>query len=381
MRIFFVTNNYTPYSGGVVSSINAVVSGLQAAGHDVRIITLNFLRDAHNDPEYVIRLPSLFHFTYKQNHMAFPWRPTTALYKLCVQYKPDIIHVHHPFLLGVSGLKVARVLHIPCVFTYHTVYEDYAHYVPLLGRLSKPIINFLVTKFCKSVSGIIAPSSAIKNSLLSRGITKPIAIIPSPLRAQFCEKNDHLLSTPEKPWFDLLVVSRFVPEKNIGAVFSIFMLLPPFVRLTLAGYGIEYEALQEHAFKTLQLSPERVRFIHKPAQDVLVELYRSADLFIFTSQTDTQGLVMAEAMSQGLPVIAFDGPGQRDIIRNGENGFIVKDAAQAALAITNCINNPALHIYLRVGAKKTAVNYHSDHLSQLIIQLYNQVLLKNNHLP
>lgn len=411
MRIAFVTNNYTPYSGGLTSSINAITDALRMQGHQVFIITLDFLdkKEAIADPDYVIRVACPIKFMYKKNYMAIPWRPTHAITQLLKQYKPDIVHVHHPFLLGVSALHAARTLKIPCVFTYHTMYEQYAHYIPLPKFCTKPLIRSTVRRFCNAVDGIIVPSSAVRNYLLAQKITVPIKIIPSPLRTIFFTnitkiiKPDRsspirarpdastLLSSEHPPalrslgegrvegylralednQFDLLVVSRFVPEKNIPFVFDVFKQLPNTFTLTLVGYGTDYEKTQKRAFDTLQLSPKRVHFIHKPDPDNLIKLYRNADLFIFPSQTDTQGLVLAEAMSQGLPVIALDGPGQRDIINNGINGFIIENADHAAATIINIANNAELHKKLSAGARATAQHYHTDSIIKQLLNFYH----------
>ncbi|HSC24610.1 MAG TPA: glycosyltransferase [Candidatus Babeliales bacterium] len=375
MRIFFVTNSYTPYSGGVISSIIATTDALRSQGHEVFIITLDFLdTHQHNDPDYVIRVTCPIKFMYKKNHMAIPWRPMRAIIELCKKYCPDIIHVHHPFLLGVSALHAARSYGIPCIFTYHTLYEQYAHYIPLPKVCIKPLIQLTVVRFCKLVDGIIAPSSAVKKFLSEQRITTPIIVIPSALRSVFFTQdkvNDSLYT--KKP-YELLVVSRFVPEKNIPFVFDVFKLLPEEFNLTLVGYGIDYKKIKQYAFDIVCLSPDRVRFIHKPPIDDLLLLYRNADFFIFPSQTDTQGIVLAEAMSQGLPVIALDGPGQQDIIINGVNGFIVTDEQHAAITIINTLSNPTLYHQLREGACTTAQKYHSHNIIKKIINFYQDIL-------
>jgi len=378
MRIFFVTNNYTPYSGGLVSAIDAVSNALRVEQHEVFIITLDFKPQA-TDPAYVIRIPCPIRFMYKKNYMAIPWRPTHAIKELIEQYKPDIIHVQHPFLLGVSALHAARAYNIPCVFTYHTMYEDYAHYVPLLKNCAKPLIRAIVKRFCNAVDIIIAPSSAIKKYLCEQNIKTPITIIPSPLRSLFLNDNPPKTVVSIKQSFNLLLVSRFVPEKNIPFVFDVFKQLPENYTLTLVGYGSEYEAMQILAFNTLKLSPQRVHFIHKPPQDKLLSLYQNADLFIFPSQTDTQGLVLAESMSQGVPVVALDGPGQRDIIINGYNGFIIDNAAQAAETIINIANNPELYNKLKSGAYQTAQKYTANAIIQQLIDVYQALLAKKNN--
>jgi glycosyltransferase involved in cell wall biosynthesis len=375
MRIFFVTNNYTPYTGGVTRSIIAITDGLRARGHEVFIVTLDFLGSQHTDPDYVFRIPCPIKFIYKNNHMAIPWRPTHAISRLLKKYDPDIVHVHHPFLLGVSALRATRKQGIPCIFTYHTLYEQYAHYVPMPSICSKPLIQSAVRHFCNKVDSIIAPSSAVKFSLQTQQITTPISVIPSPLRSLFFTQFDISLGQPllNRP-FHLIVVSRFVPEKNIPFVFDVFKQLPHTIHLTLVGYGNDYESLKSTAFNALQLPADRVRFVHKPTQEELLQLYRSADLFIFPSQTDTQGLVLAEAMSQGLPVVALDGPGQRDIIRNGINGFIVNNAQQAAVAIKRIAKNRVFHAKLSSSARITAQDYQINTIVNQLLTFYQTTL-------
>lgn len=372
MRILFVTNNYTPYSGGVIQSITATTQALRAQGHDVHIVTLNFLNTKQDDPEYVIRIACPIKFMYKKNHMAIPWRPTHAIENVIQDYKPDIIHVHHPFLLGASALNAARKYAIPCIFTYHTIYEYHAHYIPLPRQVCQPIIRAIAHQFCKQVDAIIAPSSSVKNYLLSQDIQTPIAIIPSPIRPCFAlsplehKKNDKL--------FSLLLVSRFVPEKNIPFIFDVMQLLPNEFTITLVGYGVDYEKMKTLAYNTFNFSPERVRFIHQPNQQELLNTYQTADLFIFPSTVDTQGIVLAESMSQGVPVIALDGLGQRDIIKNGINGFIIKDAADAAEKISTVARTPELFGQLVIGARTTAQKYHANHIAQELTYLYTEYI-------
>lgn len=376
MRIFFVTNNYTPYSGGVTQSITATTNALHKQGHEVFIITLDFLGKKHNDDDCVIRIPCPVKFRYKKNYMAIPWLPTRAIDKLIAQHKPDIIHVHHPFLLGASALRAARTHNIPCIFTYHTLYEEYAHYIPMPRMWMQPIIRSLVQTFCNQVDAIIAPSTHVKKYLQSQGIKTPITVIASPLREVFTQANPVFSRTHP---FNLLLVTRFVPEKNIPFVFEVMKLLPDSFHLTIAGYGSDYEKIQQLAYDSFNLSFSRVHFIHKPDEEQLLQLYRTADLFIFPSKTDTQGIVLAESMSQGIPVIAVDGPGQQDIIIDGVNGFIIKNAADAAEKINTLSHNPASYNTLVAGAHATAQKYYADCIvKELLTAYYN--LRKNLHL-
>ncbi len=321
MRILFVTNNYTPYAGGVVSSINATVQELQKQGHKILLVAPNFLGANHDDPKWIQRVPSLLRFRYKNNCMAVPWRAAYYLKRIIIEFKPDIIHVHHPFLLGPIAQRIAKKMGIKTVFTYHTIYEGYVHYVPLPQFVLKPIVKKMVLNFCKKVDQIIVPSSAIKVYLAGQDIFHT-NLIPSGLKEQFA-RQPFIKKIMDKP-YQLLYVGRFAREKNIPALLDVIKKLPNAFYLTLVGYGPYTDFLKKYACENGMLSSERVRFIVDPKQKRLLDLYRKADLFLFASHTDTQGLVLAEAMAFSTPVIALDGPGQRDII-TGKNGFIVAD--------------------------------------------------------
>jgi len=230
-----------------------------------------------------------------------------------------------------------------------------------------------IRKFCNQVDAIIAPSTSIKNYLLLQNITTPITVIPSPLRNIFTHHIHHIIQKNDNHFFELLLVTRCTPEKNIPFVFDVIQLLPLHFRLTIVGYGSEYEKLQALAFDRLCISKERIQFIHKPSETDLLSIYQTSHLFIFPSQTDTQAIVLAESMSQGVPVIALDGPGQRDIIIDGINGFITTDAKKTAKIILKISADKKLYDYLVSGAQSTARNYRSPIIIQKLLTLYDSV--------
>lgn len=375
LRIAMVTNNYTPYAGGVVNSIHAHVQQLQELGHDVLIITLDFLGKEHNDPPYVKRVPCPIKFQYKNNHMAIPWRAHHHVKKLLLEYKPAIIHSHHPALLGDSACKVARKLKIPIVFTYHTLYEAYTHYVPLPERLTRPVIKKVVQEYCCAVDGIIAPSEPIKQMLAHQNIGTQTTVIPSGIHPLFIMPEFE----PKRgnAQFSLLCVSRCMPEKNLPLLFDLVKELQKQLEnftFTLIGYGADYELLKRYAYQILGLSPQLVRFIHKPDKQTIARYYRASDLFLFSSQTDTQALVLAEAMASGTPVVALYGPGQESIIQQAENGFLVSSAQEMVDAIMKIAHNPDLHLQLQRGAWQTAQNYAPQVRTQELIGFYGRFL-------
>lgn len=373
-RILFVTNNYTPYSGGVVSSIRAMHKALTDAGCDVQIVTLDFGTN-EQDPPYVKRVPCLWAFTHKGNRMAIPWRPARFVREVIADYRPDIVHVHHPFLLGKYAARAARELGIPVVFTHHTMYEAYAHYVPLIPNIFlRALSRFVVRYFCARVDGVIVPSSTIAAHLHKQGIATPVCVLSSPLQESF------LRVTPfgdTHKSFELLVVSRLTKEKNVYAALDIMRQLDQKAfRLTIIGYGHERKALEQYAYRTCKLSAERVQFLPKHSAQELVERYQQADLFLFCSHTDTQGLVIAEAMACGLPVVALDGPGQRDCIVQGVNGYIAQSVGEAVGLIRTLAASPSSHAELKKQARTCAEHYYPERIATQLLAWYEQCIYR-----
>jgi 1,2-diacylglycerol 3-alpha-glucosyltransferase len=365
LRIALITNNFTPYSGGVVSSISTLAQGLINKGHTVYIITLEFLDNHSDDPDYVVRLPSPIRFMYKNNHMAVPWRPALSLTQFLHKHAIDIVHTHHPFLLGIAGLRAARSCSLPTIFTYHTIYEEYIHYVPFFQHITKQAVKQMVSSYCNYVNHIIAPSSTIKRMLQVHHST-PISVIPSAIDSVFI--HPHVpVKQMVKP-IKLLCVSRFVHEKNLFPLFTLCKLLGAEYQLTFAGYGELEDALR--AYTQTHLPKDKVFFVIRPTKQELAHLYKTHHLFLFTSTTDTQGLVLAEAMAAGTPVIALDGPGQRDIIKDGYNGFVCYSTQDIARHITHLTNNSALYANLQQGAHQTSKRYTINIFVADILKVY-----------
>lgn len=371
MRIAFVTNNYRPYAGGVVSSIDATVTALRARGHDVFVVTLSFLDSHTDDPEYVRRISCPLKFTYKSMYIAVPWRPERAVQEALEMLCPDIIHVHHPFFLGQYAAHFGRKRRIPVVFTYHTIYEEYAHYVPGPHAMMQRTIKKMVLSFCKDVDGIIAPSSYIQQYLCDHGIAVPITVIPSGLLPVFWWSEHKPIAA--RNTIELVTVSRFAKEKNIYALLDMFAQIACDARFTLVGHGAEYDGLCTYAYRTLGLSPQTIRFVVSPPKEAIARYYRCADLFVFASITETQGLVVAEAMAAGTPVIALDGPGQRDSVQPGKNGFLVTSVDDMAQAI-RAVASDRVHLErLSRGAFESAQHYRPESLAHQLEQSYSSL--------
>ena len=262
------------------------------------------------------------------------------------------------------------------------MYEHYAHYLPMPQFLTKPLIKKKVISFCRKVDSIIVPSDYIKNYLKKEKINTKLIKIPSGIDPIFIKSE--ILKKNGKT-FKLLNVGRFAKEKNVTILLNIFAEFhqkspktgsQQKFTFTLAGYGPEYDYLQNYAHQ-LGLKPKNIKFVHKPDKSILSELYNKSDLFIFSSKSDTQGLVLAEAMGCGCPVVAMDGPGQRDIIKNNENGFLVMSKSQMIEKINLIAKNSNLHEKLKKGALKTGKNYHPQKTSNKMIKFYKKILSNN----
>jgi 1,2-diacylglycerol 3-alpha-glucosyltransferase len=339
------------------------------AGHHVTVVTLDFGVPIASEPSYVKRICCPITFTLYQNYMAIPFCATRSLGTIIDEYAPNVIHAHHPFLLGNAAVHCARKRGIPIVFTYHTWYEAYAHYVPFPTFFVQWCTKLLVKRYCSRVDGIIAPSSTIKQHITAKNIKVPVYVLPSPIASRFCPATGHISRTASSV-IKLLVVSRFVPEKNLFALFDMLAMLPAHYHLTLVGFGYLHAALQERARPYVH----RISFVLQPTQEALVDLYQTSHLFVFPSQTDTQGLVLAEAMACGLPVIALDGPGQRDIVHQGVNGFIAFSVEEMAHMIVRVMEHDNLHSILVQGAIQTATKYRPPMYAEALVQIYRETM-------
>jgi len=382
LTICMVTNNYTPYSGGVVSSIKSLTDALRRQGHRVVIITLDF-KGAETEDD-VERVYCAGHFTYKNNPMTIPVGMRYQLRKLFCTYKPDIVHVHHPFLLGQAANIVARNLSIPVVFMHHSLYEQYVHYVPIPTWITRPMVRRIVRRFCNAVDRVIVPTPSIEHHLQSAAVTTPISVVPSGILSLFTptKKGEDVLNRARRKQCRLLTVSRFAREKNIPWLLSMTKSLideTPCFTLELIGYGAELSALQQYAYHTLGLSRQEVIFTERPSKQYLLNAYRDADIFVFASQTETQGLVLAEAMSQATPVIALEATGVDDIVVDGVNGYRVSNKDAMVKRINELASDPTLYRQVSNGAYETSRDYVPHHIAVRICEVYKKLLRQPKH--
>jgi len=333
VRIGLFTNNYLPFCGGVTISVETLRRGLEARGHEVWTFAPRFPGVADASPR-IVRFPSVPAATYPEFALAVPWAPRIS--RLVSGLGLDVFHAHHPFLLGPAARRLARRLGRPLVFTYHTRYEKYAHYVPLTRSLVEAAALQLSTRFAARADAVIAPSVLVRDQLRARGVTVPIEVVPTGVDLTCFRPADRATARRELglPAGDPLVlyVGRLDREKSVDRVLLAFDRLGGTLsraQLWLVGQGTETESLRRIAGRLS--AGDRVHFAGVRAHESLAAWYQAADLFLFASETETQGLVLAEAAACGLPAVAVTAPGCDEVVRDGETGILTK-ADPAALA-------------------------------------------------
>jgi len=333
VRIGLFTNNYLPFCGGVTISVETLRRGLEARGHEVWAFAPRFPGVADASPR-IVRFPSVPAATYPEFALAVPWAPRIS--RLVAGLGLDVFHAHHPFLLGPAARRLARRLGRPLVFTYHTRYEKYAHYVPLTRSLVEAAALQLSTRFAARADAVIAPSVLVRDQLRARGVTVPIEVVPTGVDLTCFRPADRATARRELglPADDPLVlyVGRLDREKSVDRVLLAFDRLGGTLsraQLWLVGQGTETESLRRIAGRLS--AGDRVHFAGVRAHESLAAWYQAADLFLFASETETQGLVLAEAAACGLPAVAVTAPGCDEVVRDGETGILTK-ADPAALA-------------------------------------------------
>lgn len=369
LSVIHVTNNYTPYQGGVTRSVCYWHSLLRQKGYQSTIITIDFGTHGKNE-DHVIRIPSVFKTTYHNNAIALPIATRIHLKRIFSDIKPDIVHVHHPFLLGYTAASIAYKQKLPCIFTYHTQYDKYLHYIPFSPHVAYQILRTRMKNFFRLVTTTIAPSSSIKHMLTQDYTIYNTVVIPTPAESLFFTQTPKHL--PENTPITILTVSRFAQEKNIHFLLNVMKRLEHHhnFNFILAGYGPQTDALMHYAYEILHLDRTRVRFIINPDRPALVKLYRAADIFIFSSKTDTQALVLAEAMASGLPLVALDAPGSRDSICHKINGLLVHNEQEMCQALIKLIDDPACYAAYSRGSILRSQEFHESTLFNRLVSIY-----------
>ncbi|HEY8298084.1 MAG TPA: glycosyltransferase [Candidatus Baltobacteraceae bacterium] len=368
MRVGFFTEVYRPVVNGIVASIDGLAEGLRAHGHDVYCF-------APSSPGYVESDGPVFRMPSLPLPTSAPYRLTIPLVsrrnRIGIIKHLDIIHAHSPFVTGWMGLRYARRYGIPFVYTYHTRLEEYAHYLPFDLNLTRYAATQLTRNFANHAAAVIVPTPAMRERLLELGVVRHVEVVPSGIDLRLFgggvrreELRRELGVGPGERL--VLFVSRLAREKNVDLLFeAVALCADPTLRLILAGDGPDRAAFEERV-RELGIV-DRVRFVGGVQRSHLPDLYASADAFVFPSVSETQGLVLAEALAAGALVIAADAPQSRDVL--GAAGWVVTpDAAGFAAALAAIPFEPDRSI--SAMARSSAARFGIDEQAQRVEELY-----------
>jgi 1,2-diacylglycerol 3-alpha-glucosyltransferase len=380
LHIAFFTNYYHPIVNGVVRSVSSFRETLMKQGHNVFVFAQSDNDYKDNEP-FIFRYPSL-PLPLGDISAAIPVSPFVD--QLLPILKLDVIHTHHPILLGQTAARKAAELGLPLVFTFHTQYWEYTHYIPFpqeaIQEFLKNAVHKWLKDFMQKCQHIIIPSESMKDYLVKEyGLEERYTVVPTGTNLEPFLAADGKSLRQEKGWQDetiLISVGRLAAEKNWETLLQAFAKVyseHPDVRLILIGDGPARESLQTLATE-LGIA-ERVTFTGSLPFEEVPAYLKAADVFSFASITETQGLVTIEAMAAGLPVVSVDGSGTRDIVEHGKQGFLVENDADAlANGLNQLLSDPGQMKRFRHNALKKAKTFDVDLLSKQMISVYEQAI-------
>jgi glycosyltransferase involved in cell wall biosynthesis len=384
LRVAMFTNNYLPFIGGVPISIERLRRGLESLKDSVLIVAPRY-RDQPQNEDNVLRVPSLLAMGEKREFRLaniFLKRTRTRL----KVFQPDVIHLHHPFWLGSLGLFIGRWLRVPVIYTYHTRLEHYAHFVPLPGNLFRNLISHaLIKRFANKCDAVIVPTDSTEEYLRMIGVKSPTFVQPTGIEYQrFQDVSDddvnrlrESLKIQDETVF--ISVSRLSNEKNIDFMIDAIDALRqrtdrPF-RFLMIGKGHQHDRLQQR-IDELDLGQHFTLVGSVPPED-MATWYHLGDVFLFASKSETQGMVILEAMAAGLPVVAVRSSGIDDVVRQDHNGFKTPEKQdQWCDRVQQLLEDDRLRQTLSDNALAFAANYSIESFASDVREIYALTLAR-----
>ena len=389
MKIAIFSDCYFPCVNGVSTSIKDLTQSLLDSGHEVLLVVPEY---PNEQPESdglfssgvrMLRVPSKPYSNYPGHRQACPG----MFFKWDVlrEFSPDIIHIQTPFQMGKLALKWGKKLRVPCVFTYHTLFESYLHYLhwPLPKFATLMIVRAMTKRFCHKCKAVIAPSQYVADYLYNTvHVKRPIHVIPSGVPTalfsggNMCEAAKYVSKVGAT---HLLYVGRLAKEKNLDFIWQAFAVMRPrypALRLIVVGDG-PYRQYLENLTKLMRLE-DSIVFVGQQPRERLKHFFALSRCLLFASETETQGLVLAEAQSAGVPVVAVRAGGVEESVREGVSGFLVnpKDVNGFVERVTCIVENGDTFVALSRSARSWASQFAFENTSEQIVNCYNEVLGK-----
>lgn len=379
MRVGIFSESYAPVVNGVTVSILTLTRELKKMGHEVTVFAPKY--PGHTDVENeCIRFPSIRPPGVADYPLAIPCIP--GLKRKVRDLRLDIIHTHTPFTLGWLGLRLGRSLGIPVISTNHTYYVEYAHYFPLAPQnVTRSFLVGMMRRYYNRCGGVIVPSTPFSDLLKSYGITRPIYVIPTGnsletssdpaakarIRSEFGVPAEAMV---------LIYVGRLAREKNLDLLFDVFARVAkkyPDVWLMMVGDGPSLPECRQMARKTGV--EERIVFTGRIPREAVAPYYSAGDIFAFPSVTETQGLVLGEALQAGLPCVAVNAGGSAEMLRDGEDSLLCSnDLADFGGNIERLLTDPQLMDRLSGNAARSAERFSPRAMGRSVVEAYRSVI-------
>lgn len=388
MRIGLFTDTYSPHINGVATSILMLEHALRKIGHDVYVVTVNndILSYDFGDSN-VIRIPGIPTGIYDYRLSGI--YPIKAINKI-KKWNLDIIHSHTEFGIGTFARIIARQLDIPIVHTYHTMYEDYVHYITKghFDATSKKIVEYFTKFYCdKTVTELIVPTFKTYNLFKNKyKYDRNIHIIPTGIEIErFYKENIDIKKVLEiknkyginKDDFIILFVGRIAQEKSIDFLIenqSYLVRKNKKCKLMIVGSGPDLDSLKKKAKRL----GKNVIFTGKvPWNDVPV-YYNLANVFSTASHTETQGLTVIEAMASSLAVVALNDESFNTVIKDDYDGYLFNDKKQYRSKIENLMKDREKCLLIGQNAYQTALKYSNENYAKSVIKVYELALKGRN---
>ncbi|MDD5264390.1 MAG: glycosyltransferase [Candidatus Bipolaricaulis sp.] len=380
MRIGLFTDAYLPEITGVTTAVSQLRAELERLGHETYVYAPRYDRPYEEEPR-TFRFRAGGVFAYKTARMAVPYSHEASKSFGAL----DVVHSHTPFSLAYAAFAAAYRHRLPHVQTYHTYLSQYRHYIPRPIRPSVRAAERYSAALCNRCSVITVPTRSIHDELVRFGVRRPIRILPfGPdmnvyARPAVWEPRAAMRIPNGAPL--LLYAGRMAEEKNLRFVLEAFAKVHQAAEnavMAWAGDGPLRAWLEEEGDR-LGLH-DALRFPGFLDRQRLTDLYKETDLFLFASKTETQGLVLAEAMAGGAPVVAVRAMGVRDVVADGVSGLLVSESAdEFAESVVGTLADPALRARLSEGARRAAEEMSLQNCARRFAEIYEESRTKVSH--
>ena len=389
MHILMLSDVYFPRINGVSTSIESFRRHLEALGHRVTLLCPAYPADqpgagATTEREAgVIRVPSR-RVPIDPEDRLMRWRPLRRAARDLPDTPVDLVHVHTPFVAHYAGRRIARELGVPCLETYHTFFEEYADkYIPLVPRSwLRGLARRWSRSQCNAVDRLLVPSTPMREALGRYGVTTGMTVLPTGIEPETPAPTADALASrarhripPDAPM--LLYVGRIAGEKNLDFLLDMLPAVRarhPDAVLAIAGEGPARRGLERRAkAEGLEASMRFIGYMRRDGE--LQAAYRAADLFVFASKSETQGLVLLEALNQGTPVVGIAEMGTRDVLDPAGGCRIAPaDPAGFATEVIDLLDHPDEREAMASAARDYAGRWSAQAMSRRLVTVYQELL-------